>query len=1278
MKTWSFSIHPRSLPASLCALALVLMTGVIFVPNAAVAAVNTAPVITTQPVAQTSNSGTAVTFSVVATGSPAPTYQWQKGGVVIAAATSASYSIASVAVGDAGNYTVIVTNVVGAVTSNAAVLTVQWTPVITKQPAAQTVVPGQNAAFTIGATGNPAPSFQWQRLAAGSATWSNLSDGGNYVGGTTSMLLVSSATLVMNGDQFRCVTTNVAGAVTSASAALSALIPATWGRGILLMNQTNVVSETAMESIDPAWRIATAADFNGDGHADLILQNVVTGEHNLWLMNGTTRIGVVDLGTTDPTWQIAGTGNFNGDSSPDILWQNIATGQHSIWLMNGTTNIGNIELGTTNPVWRMTGTGDFNGDGQTDILWQNIITGQHSIWLMNGTTNIGNFELSTTDPTWRIAGTGDFNGNGQTDILWQNTVSGQMSVWLMNGTTYVAGVDVGVADPNWQAAAVGDFNGDGSVDVVRQRKVAIRNDLNGDGYTDVLWHNSVTGQHSIWLMNGTTYLGGVELSSTAPTWQIAGTGDFNGDGQTDIIWHNTVTGQHSLWLMNGTNYVSGVELGTTDPVWQIAGTGDFNGDGQTDILWQNIGSGQHSIWLMNGTTNIGTVDLAVTAPTWVISGTGDFNGDGQTDILWQNITTGQHSIWLMTGTTNTGTIDLGTTDPAWQMAGTGDFNGDGQMDILWQNITTGQHSIWLMRGTTNIGTVDLGTTDPLWQIAGSGANNGYPAAASSNADASRFLIQASFGPTTDSINRIRSISYAGWIDEQLAMAPTYHLPYYNARSAEFMARSGGTDDGYLTPRQEAWWQHAITAPDQLRQRMAFALSQILVISQDSSLEDDNQGVTVYYDILMRNAFGNYRQLLEDVTLSPMMGTYLSMIRNQKPNTKTGRAPDENFAREIMQLFTIGLSQLNIDGTLQLGSDGLSIPTYTQADIVGLAHVFTGWGPYFDPANPPKYSNGTVAKASDWFLYGWDGINPMTFNATYGDLQARQIVGGVTVSATLTGPQRLKLAIDTLFNHPNVGPFLARQLIQRFVTSNPSPAYIRRVATVFNNNGAGVRGDLGATLRALLLDPEARGAASLVDTKFGKLTEPLLRMTRLFRAFTPTPRPYAATGDNRLFLNFVYSMDEQSPLFSPTVFNFYKPGFAKAGTVATAGMVSPEFQIYDDVTAMLETNRNYNFIFSNIYVGEPVSTGTNMKLDLNEPLAILTAPGRTHADAQAAMVDYFNQRLMGGTMSAFLRQKILDTYASLPTTYTYTAANELRRVQVGLYLVMFSPEFNIQR
>jgi len=795
-------------------------------------------------------------------------------------------------------------------------------------------------------------------------------------------------------------------------------------------------------------------------------------------------------------------------------------------------------------------------------------------------------------------------------------------------------------------------------------RLTVPNDFSGDGWADIVWQDKVTGQSSIWFMSGPLLAGSTNLPAIPVDWKIAGTADFNGDGQTDILWENAGSGDRGLWIMTGAVPVAWINLPSIALDWRIAGTGDFNGDGQPDILWENAGSGDRGLWIMTGTVPAAWINLPSIALDWRMAGTGDFNGDGQPDILWENAGSGDRGMWIMNGTVPIAWVNLPSISLDWRMAGTGDFDGDGQSDILLENASSGDRGIWIMNRTVPAIWANLPAPSP------------DQAVVPSDTEAARFLIQSSFGPSVDSIAHLRFQSYRGWIDDQLAMAPTYHLPYYRNRAIEFLNRSGGDDDGYLTPRQEAWWQHAVTARDQLRQRMAFALSEIFVISQDSSLEDDNEGAAAYYDLLVRQSFGNYRQLLEDVTLSPMMGTYLSMIRNQKP--KSGRQPDENYAREIMQLFSIGLSELNIDGTLRLDVNSQPIPTYTQADIVGLAHVFTGWGPHFDPASPPRWSDGTIAKANDWFLYGWDPLLPMTFNTSYGDLQARQILDGTMVPATLTGPQRLKLALDTLFNHPNVGPFLANQLIQRFVTSNPSPAYVGRVASAFNNNGSGVRGDLGATLRAVLLDPEARNQQSPAEVKFGKLTEPLLRMTRLFRAFPPTPRPYAAMGDDRMFLNYVYAMDEQSPLFSPTVFNFFKPGFAKAGPIASAGLVSPEFQIFDDVTAMLETNRNYGLIYSGISVGEPVNTGTNMKLDLAEPLGILTAPGRTHVEAQAALVDYLNLRLLGGNMSSFLRQKILDTYASLPTSFTYTTANEQKRVQVGLYLVMFSPEFNIQR
>ncbi len=552
-----------------------------------------------------------------------------------------------------------------------------------------------------------------------------------------------------------------------------------------------------------------------------------------------------------------------------------------------------------------------------------------------------------------------------------------------------------------------------------------------------------------------------------------------------------------------------------------------------------------------------------------------------------------------------------------------------------------------------------------------------PATAANDGEAARFLIQSTFGPDAVSIARVRSVGYAGWIAEQQALAPTYHLPYFKTRVAELIARDG--NDGYGTPRHEGWWQHAITAPDQLRQRMALALSEILVISQNSGLAGESEGVTTYYDMLLRHAFGNYRALLEEVTLSPMMGDYLSMIRNRKPDPVTGHEPDENFAREIMQLFSFGLSELHPDGTLRLGADGMPIPTYTQADIVGLAHVFTGWGPFYDPANPPRWGgDGEIADPESWFIWGWDPLRPMTLFGPQHDQQARRIVGGVTVPGNLTGQQRLALALDTIFNHPSTGPFVCKQLIQRFVTSNPSPGYVHRVTAAFNNNGSGVRGDLGAVVRAILLDPEARRTEPLGDYAFGKPIEPLLRQTRLWRAFPPPPatRPYP--GDPRFFVHYVWEMEEQWPLMAPSVFNFFRPSFSQPGLIAAAGLYSPEFQILSETTSIYQANRHYTALNWGIWSNEPAGTGTSLNFDLSAPQSLLATPGQTHAQRQAALLDYLNVRLLGGTMSPFLRAQVQGAFDALPSWYGHDPDDELQRVRLAVYLVAVSPEFATQR
>ena len=550
-----------------------------------------------------------------------------------------------------------------------------------------------------------------------------------------------------------------------------------------------------------------------------------------------------------------------------------------------------------------------------------------------------------------------------------------------------------------------------------------------------------------------------------------------------------------------------------------------------------------------------------------------------------------------------------------------------------------------------------------------------PEAPSNVAEAARFLTQATFGPTNEDIAALLSTTFAQWIDAQRALPPTRHLPYVQARRAELIARDG--NDGWQGPRNEAWWQHALTAPDQLRQRAAWALSQIFVVSQFGALDIHHEGVTRYYDILVDHALGNYRELLEEVTLSPMMGTYLSMIRNQKPDPLTGHEPDENYAREVMQLFSVGLLRMHPDGSLMLDSEGMPMPTYSQDDTVGLAHVFTGWGPHYDPAAPPTWSNGSIAQPRDWFRWGYDEMRPMSFYPEFHDTRDRRILNGVVVPGSATGQQRLEVALDAIFEHPNTGPFIARQLIQKLVTSNPGPGYIHRVAAVFADNGAGVRGDLGATVRAVLLDPEARTAEPRQRLSFGKPAEPLLRYARLLRLCRPAP-PKA--GDPRFFLNTQYNIPEQAPLLSPSVFNFFQPGSSSPGRIAASGLLSPEFQIFAETTAISQANTLHSTIQWGIWTPERDPSNENyvLRIQIDPLVDILNQSGVSRAQAQENLIDWLDVRLLFGAMSPGLRQDLRDMFASFPTWFDHSLERQRARARTALYLVCTSPEFFVQK
>jgi len=521
-----------------------------------------------------------------------------------------------------------------------------------------------------------------------------------------------------------------------------------------------------------------------------------------------------------------------------------------------------------------------------------------------------------------------------------------------------------------------------------------------------------------------------------------------------------------------------------------------------------------------------------------------------------------------------------------------------------------------------------------------------PTAPANSAEAARFLTQGTFGARTTEINALLTSTYSGWITAQMAIPASLHR-------AETMADFAANNTGGQNPdangvnqrpggshRQAAWWKFAVTGDDQLRQRVAFALSEIFVVSdQNGTLNNNQEALAHYYDLLAAGAFGNFRQLLEDVSLSPVMGVYLSHLRNAKANAALGTLPDENYAREIMQLFSIGLVQLQPDGTLKLDSGGLPIPTYDQTTISETARVFTGWSFYNTVINDNNFRRG----AANFFL-------PMVLYPTQHEPGTKTIVGGTVLPANQGGQQDLEDTLDTLFNHPNVAPLFARQMIQRLVSSNPSPAYVYRVARAFENNGSGVRGDIGAVVRAILLDYEARTSAVAASAAFGKLKEPLLRHTALLRAFNatqPSGRYNIANPQNSL---------SQAALRSPTVFNFFEPAYVQPGLLAAAGLYAPEYQILTDSTAISVPNFFYSYTF-----GSPAG----IALDTTEMLPLVATPDQ--------LVDRLALLLSAGALSPGARARIIDALAALPGS---TSATD--RVRTAIYLTINSPDAATQR
>jgi uncharacterized protein (DUF1800 family) len=506
----------------------------------------------------------------------------------------------------------------------------------------------------------------------------------------------------------------------------------------------------------------------------------------------------------------------------------------------------------------------------------------------------------------------------------------------------------------------------------------------------------------------------------------------------------------------------------------------------------------------------------------------------------------------------------------------------------------------------------------------------------------RFLTQATFGPDAESIALVQRDGYSSFLDQQFAMPVTLHSPYLDNYEAT------QSDGASVEQTMEAWWKAAITAPDQLRQRVAFALSEIFVVSAESVLESEPFGLSGYYDLLLNNAFGNFRQLLEDVTLSPAMGVYLNMLHNDKPNPETGTSPNENYAREVLQLFSIGLNKLNPDGTLLLDDQGGPIPTYDQNVVVGFAHVFTGW--YWTPASGNPNWNYTPSNYRA----------PMLAYPTHHDMGEKRVLDNVVLPAGQSQAQDLKDALDIIFNHPNVGPFICRQLIQRLVTSNPSPAYIYRVAKIFSDNGQGVRGDLKEVIRAILLDYEARNQIAPTTDTFGHQREPVVRYANLLRAFR------GSAGNGIYPLHYLTGSLGQSPLRSPTVFNFFEPNYSQPGAIAAAGLVSPEFQITTDTTVI----DSINFMRSLI--------NRNAEDDPSRIVLNWTSQQLALAQTPSALVDWLNTLLMSGQMPTAMRDAIITRVNTINVNQNNPNPDLLNRARAAAYLIIASPQFNIER
>lgn len=710
--------------------------------------------------------------------------------------------------------------------------------------------------------------------------------------------------------------------------------------------------------------------------------------------------------------------------------------------------------------------------------------------------------------------------------------------------------------------------------------------------------------------------------------------DFNGNGLPDA-WEqwagsfslNTLLDADGDGMSNGDEAEAGTD--PFDPISRLWVDTLRSGNDLT-VCWPLLRYKQHQVWQ---STNLSTWTPASGNP----------------------VTVGEEYRQTLTGVL--------TGPPAFFEAQVHDLDtdSDGVSDWTEANVlgstTTSANS---MRGNVPVDANQDGSTEGtlsgdyatlIEQFQGISGSSG--ASSVSRPQASRFLMQAAFGPTLEDIHRVQQLGYDGWITEQIAKPKTLHSTYiksiyndiHSQRAGGGYNRGGDVSDPFLSGNNmmTTFARATIQGEDQLRQRVAFALSQILVTSRrDATLENSCLGMADYYDIFVRHAFGNYRDILMEVTMHPVMGRYLSHVGNQKADPSINRYPDENFAREIMQLFTVGLWELNPDGTRQLDLSNQPIPTYSNTEITQLARVMTGF--WFSGHN--------------WGGGGWteqDYATPMSVHADHHDFGPKTLLGGFVIPARAASQENaardVQDAVGHLFNHPNTGVFIGRQLIQFLITDNPSPAYVQRIGVVFADNGSGIRGDLGAVVRAILLDDEARDPRYTESAGHGRLKEPVIRAMALGRAFGLKQVPNLLWWDWNDFFND----SRQEPTYSPSVFNFYRPDYRAPGLLTQEDKAGPVFQITDSYSSISFPNRLWDLVENGFSLWDTY----RFPLDLSREKDLAPTPER--------LVDHLNLIFCAGRMKPSTRTLIMDAINQIPVAQTAA------RARVAAYLAIVAPE-----